>query len=316
LNKLSATRALRSVSIVEILAWALSALASGATVAQTIPPPDEKHATHEIGTCGGVHFEPRLEFCDARDGRIYRKVTIGSQTWMAENLDYGAQVPGSQDQDRAGLKYCLYDQKQGCAALYQWAEAVGLDASFNAKVAGLKGKVQGVCPAGWHVPAAAEWAALLVYVDREQGKDNEAVSLMAWSTNRDFRWKTNTSPDGMLAKDRYGFAVVPTGDRLLKGTCPDGAPSQAYFCSAHDMAKFWTSDDDPMDPRTGVNVTFIEDLPHVLISSTWRDALTEAERKSWDALLARKYAEQSELQRTYKDSQKYQGMAVRCLRDT
>lgn len=284
--------------------------------AQQIPPPDELHASHPIGICGARHFEPRIEFCDSRNNHLYRYVMIGTQTWMAENLDYGKMVPGDADQSHPSDKYCLYDKESDCGALYQWAEAVGLDSTFNTKTANLKGRVQGICPSGWHLPSSAEWGTLLSLVDKEQGKENEAVSLMAYSSNDDFRWKSNTTPDDMMpTKDKYGFSVVPNGHRVLKGTCPDGPPTESYFCNAHDMAKYWTSEDDSSDSQTGVSITIIEDLPHVMDSSKGLVVLTEEEKKKWVSLAKRKQEEQSELQRSYKASQKYQGMSVRCIKD-
>ena len=292
-------------------------LASVAARAQVVPPPDEGHAQYPIGVCGTRHFDPRLEFCDTRNNRLYRFTKIGNQTWMADNLDFGMMIPGSADQSKPGEKYCLFDKEFQCGALYQWAEAMALPPENNEKILGLKGKTQGICPSGWHLPSAGEWNEMLTLVRKEQGAQNEAVSLMTYSPNDDFRWKSNTTPEEMLpTKDKYGLSVVPSGHRVLKGTCPDGPPTDSFFCNAHDMAKFWTSTDDPSDPQTAVSMTVIEDLPHVVDSSKSIDQfLTPEEKQKWVALAARKSAEQSELQRSYKPSQKYQGMSVRCVKD-
>lgn len=230
-----------------------------------VPPPDEEHASHPIGTCGTKHFEPRLEFCDTRDNRIYRYVKIGTQTWMAENLNYGKMIPGEENQTQPGQKYCFYDKESDCAALYQWHQAVGLDPSYDSKKADLKGQVQGVCPSGWHVPSAAEWDTLFAFVDKEQGADNEAQSLMYYSENDDFKWKTNTDPDSMMPTDKYGFHAISIGLRLPKGNCPVGHGNTTAFCSEHDRAVFWTSDDNSADkdPAAAIDISFSEDIAHV-----------------------------------------------------
>jgi len=67
-------------------------------------------------------------FIDSRDGKTYKTVVIGSQTWMAQNLNYGTMVLGSKDQndDSKVEKYCYKDQSSNCTTdggLYQWAEA-------------------------------------------------------------------------------------------------------------------------------------------------------------------------------------------------
>jgi len=77
-------------------------------------------------------------FTDDRDGRTYKTVKIGNQTWMAENLNF--LVPGS---------LCPNDA-DSCAKygrFYTWSEA---------KIA---------CPIGWHLSTVDDWAILIISVD-------------------------------------------------------------------------------------------------------------------------------------------------------
>lgn len=87
-------------------------------------------------------------------GATYRTTTVGERVWMAENLRY---VP-----DEALLKNGVwypdgnedaeYVRERGM--LYDFATALG-------SVAGASdAPVQGICPAGWHVPAIDELQAL------------------------------------------------------------------------------------------------------------------------------------------------------------
>ena len=86
------------------------------------------------------------------EGETYRTTTIAGREWMAENLRYmpagatkqeGVWDPavGSSDTETLGL-------------LYDYATAVG-DAGAVAE-----GPVQGICPAGWHIPDRDELASL------------------------------------------------------------------------------------------------------------------------------------------------------------
>ena len=102
-------------------------------------------------------FEQLPKFTDSRDNKVYRKVKIGGQTWMAENLNYAA-----------NSSVCYENNAENCAKygrLYNWA---------TAKTA---------CPAGWHLPSDAEWTTL---TDNVGGKDFAGTKLKSsagWNEN-------------------------------------------------------------------------------------------------------------------------------------
>ncbi|MCX6249684.1 MAG: hypothetical protein NTX61_02930 [Bacteroidetes bacterium] len=93
---------------------------------------------------------------DIRDNKVYPTVQIGSQCWMAANLNYGTMIPGniSQRDNCINEKYCLNDITGNCqlgTVYYQWDEIMQYDDS-PAK--------QGLCPPAWHVPTETEWTTL------------------------------------------------------------------------------------------------------------------------------------------------------------
>jgi uncharacterized protein (TIGR02145 family) len=93
---------------------------------------------------------------DLRDNKQYPTVKIGTQCWMAKNLDYGSQIPSTAMQrDNCVIeKYCYADNMANCASeggLYQWDELMRYE---NAPAP------QGFCPPGWHVPTENDWATL------------------------------------------------------------------------------------------------------------------------------------------------------------
>ena len=85
---------------------------------------------------------------DPRDGQSYCTITIGNQTWMAENLNY--QSPNSVCFDNNAF-YCIEYSR-----MYLWEEFMNGASSSNNIPSG----VQGICPNGWHVPSQAEWQVL------------------------------------------------------------------------------------------------------------------------------------------------------------
>jgi len=130
-------------------------------------------------------------FTDSRDGQVYKYVKIGTQTWMAQNLNY--QVDSS---------WCYANDSAHCAKygrLYQWASAMGLsDTYLSSYWAGDTVDHQGACPSGWHVPTVSEIDTLLAYV----GADSSARLL-----------RSTTGWDSANGIDRYGFDATTTGIR-------------------------------------------------------------------------------------------------------
>ncbi|MFI4955126.1 MAG: FISUMP domain-containing protein, partial [Gammaproteobacteria bacterium] len=101
--------------------------------------------TYSYESCGGP-------LVDMRDGKQYKTVCIGNQTWMAENLNYDAS--GS---------VCYNNDPANCAIygrLYDWNTIMQGALSSTSVPSG----VQGVCPKGWHVPSKAEFDTLMMFL--------------------------------------------------------------------------------------------------------------------------------------------------------
>jgi uncharacterized protein (TIGR02145 family) len=94
---------------------------------------------------------------DIRDNKTYPTVQIGTQCWMAANLNRGTQITSSQVQfdNCVDEKYCFGNDAAKCSkygGLYQWDEMMRYDDT----PAG-----QGLCPPGWHIPTDNEWTVLI-----------------------------------------------------------------------------------------------------------------------------------------------------------
>lgn len=100
-------------------------------------------------TCGN-------KLTDIRDNKTYPTVKIGSQCWLASNLNYGTIIASSQDQRDNCLaeKYCYDNDATNCTnqgGLYQWDELMQYDDTPAD---------QGFCPPSWHIPTENEWNSL------------------------------------------------------------------------------------------------------------------------------------------------------------
>ena len=98
---------------------------------------------------------------DERDGKIYKTVTIGSQTWLAQNMAYALTK-----EDREIAFMCPNDEWENCSIygnLYnQWGFGDALEQGlfFPAFPDSVR-PYKGICPTGWHIPSLDEWQVLL-----------------------------------------------------------------------------------------------------------------------------------------------------------
>ncbi len=102
-----------------------------------------------VFTCGN-------NLTDIRDNKVYSTVHIGSQCWLASNLNYGVILASTQDQrdNCVAEKYCYNDNPTNCTnhgGLYQWDEVMRFDETPAD---------QGFCPPGWHIPSENDWNTL------------------------------------------------------------------------------------------------------------------------------------------------------------
>ena len=116
---------------------------------------------------------------DERDGQVYKTVKIGTQVWMAENLNYADSLKDVVLQD--GASFCYDYDDDNCAVggrFYRWAAAMGLLSKYNNYKADetlLKSSNhRGLCPEGWHIPDTTEWNTLIATV----GKGNASLMLI------------------------------------------------------------------------------------------------------------------------------------------
>src|ERR1035437_524072 len=177
--------------------------------------------------------------CTDADGNSYKVVTIGNQTWMAENLkttqyNDGTAIPLVTDNTAwynnwSTPAYCWYNNdaatyKNKYGALYNWY-------TVNT------GKL---APKGWHVPTDAEWTTLENYLltngynyDGSTSGDYYAKSLAAttdWATDSG----TGTIGNDVTKNNRTGFSALPGGYRGFNGT----------FSLVGSYGSWWSSTED------------------------------------------------------------------------
>jgi len=188
-------------------------------------PADTGNVTFKIDTAwkddAGIPWNPSISYgslLDSRDGQTYRTVSLDSQTWMAENLNYAAtnswwfksvdtsefNATGSFDSlDENlthGAKYGRY---------YQWSGAMNLPDSCLTKPCSTT--ATGVCPANWHVPSNDEWSI----VQPGNGLSTaDSIIGQAIKSVKGWGWLASKGVGDAEGLDLIGFRAVHSGLRL------------------------------------------------------------------------------------------------------
>jgi uncharacterized protein (TIGR02145 family) len=171
-------------------------------------------------------------------GESYPTVQIGTQCWMAKNLNVGTMISGTSDQTNNSTleKYCYNNNPANCSiygGLYQWAEAVQYQngaSNTSSPSPAFGGNIKGICPTGWHVPSDGEFCTLTTFLDATVN-----CGATGWSgTDAGGRMKStsglwfspNTGASGNL------FNALPAGARDIR--------SATFRALTFDF-NFWTS---------------------------------------------------------------------------
>ena len=175
-------------------------------------------------------FQDGSTLVDSRDGQTYRTVTIGNQTWMAQNLNY--------ETDNSWCGGGSEPTETDCSIygrLYTWAAAVGKSESECGyrKLCNLSsGNIRGVCPQSWHLPSKKEWETLIVAVDgsiTENGHSNTAGKKLKSASG----WNNHGGKSGN-GTDAYSFSALPAGYRYDSGYCDCEGYSTDFWSSTEE----------------------------------------------------------------------------------
>jgi uncharacterized protein (TIGR02145 family) len=164
------------------------------------------------------NIRANFHICIDPDNRIYKTVTIGSQVWMAENLAFLPSVSPSSQGSATEPHYYVFDYQgtevvkakqianyKTYGVLYNWPAAMAGSAGSNSN----PGKVQGICPAGWHLPADAEWKQL----EKTLGMTQSQADATDWrGTNQGTQLKSASGwYSNAFGNNTSGFSAVPGG---------------------------------------------------------------------------------------------------------
>ena len=156
-----------------------------------------------------------------QDGNVYKTITIGTQTWMAENLrttkyNDGTAIPkvtgASSWVNLTTGAYCNVNNTENTDSVATYGRLYNLYAVNTGKLA----------PSGWHVPADAEWIILRSYLGGlgVAGRKMKEIDTTHW-----------IAPN-YGATNESGFTALPSGLRSY---------SDGTFSYVGSIAFYWSS---------------------------------------------------------------------------
>jgi uncharacterized protein (TIGR02145 family) len=179
-----------------------------------------------------VFAQQKGSFVDARDKKTYKTVKIGTQTWMAENLNYHGEdgFLGLCSGDEPNKKIKKPENCKKYGRMYSWEEAIA------------------ACPENWHLPNDKEWQTLVDFAGGDTIAGKKLKTKSGWK-EYDFSGKSPKAPKckykeeiiddrgritviehDKCTTDEYGFSVLPGG----------GGNSGGYFYGVGDIGSWWS----------------------------------------------------------------------------
>ena len=143
---------------------------------------------------------------DGRDKKTYKYTTIGTQVWMAENLNF-----------KTENSWCYEDKATNCK---KYGRLYTYDAAMNA------------CPSGWHLPSKNEWKNLFSAIEGNKIDDVDIIkSKVALKLKSKKGWGNDVDNNEENDYDSYEFAALPAGTRTIHDS----------FNAQGEYTFFWTS---------------------------------------------------------------------------
>lgn len=208
------------------------------------------YASNDAGTSYGNELTVYTYALTDIEGNGYHSITIGTQTWMRENL----RVTKYSNGDPIGTTTPVgKDVSMETNPKYQWAYN-GDEA--NAAIYGrlytwfTLNDSRNMCPSGWHVATQTDWGVMTDWLiangyNYDGGTAYEAYNKLGISLSDTVLW-TFSNVSGSIGNSDYpdlrnktGFSALPAGTRKLTG----------QFLGLGSTTSWWTSTEDMFSPE-------------------------------------------------------------------
>ena len=205
-----------------------------------------------LHSCGAPNVHnPDLTYGSMTDqeGNVYKTIVIGTQEWMAENLNTSVYRNGD------AIVTDLDNSAWGATTTGAWSY-YNNDASYACPYGRLYNwfactDARGLCPTGWHVPSDVEWTVLTDFLGGQYvaGGKMKSTGMVEDETGL---W---LSPN-LEATNSSGFSGVPSGGRYLLG-----------YSYLGDSGDWWDSSFSGTNTASGRDLFFYDGIAAVVFTS-------------------------------------------------
>jgi uncharacterized protein (TIGR02145 family) len=214
--------------------------------------------------------------------------SCGSQVWASVNVNTGTMInlaPGGQNMHAPGgdQKYCYNNVEANCTTyggLYEWAEAMNYAPSCDNS-----NRVQGICPAGYHIPSDLEWSSY-EYCLENFLTPSGTTSLSSFQN--DYGWRGSTT-SGIGP----GSKMKVTSNNLI----PWDGTNSSSFAALPSGYRYGASNGETYN--LGANTYIWACTEYSNVTYAWYRGLGSGNNQSFRAIADKKYG----------------GLSVRCLMD-
>ena len=155
--------------------------------------------------------------------RSYKTIGIGTQMWMAENVNADLSLLLSSSTTADSLRSVCGGKGEDSDNRNGDCEKYGRFYTWYA--------AQFACPVGYRLPTKEDWEILVDFVG---GEDSAGVALRSAVEGVEIGWykPAGGAPDPVLAIDEYGFNAVPAGERSVGDGSTGNIGQSAVFWSS------------------------------------------------------------------------------------
>lgn len=196
------------------------------------------YATNIMGTAYGdnIQITVPLKVTDL-EGNIYKTVQIGTQIWMAENLN------STKKNDGTSLSEITVDQSWLLASNVQAYCNYSNDASNGEKYGKLYNwnaiNSNKLAPVGWHIPTYDEWNILIDYVTENAEPSLIFTKSLASTTDWEESSNYETIGNNLTINNFSGFNALPGGYRDNYGNFKDLGRYCGFWTATWSQSSMW-----------------------------------------------------------------------------